>query len=485
MSLGSLRQGAQKVSQNNSGGKGGRGGFFNKLRIPKLTQQLHNMLRPNEPAGDPIMLVKPEQMYDDVYNVDEQGKWTGAKGDALHVLIHQVKGKNKQGKDKFDDFACTCGPNAHAPQQCVGCQQNDSGNKAVSGSRQQWAFNVKHLVPYHEVPLVDQKTNQFVTKKDKPNEYVMVMRQCQTGTPSERLYNMENGQVQPCEYCQRNIPVLYGSPKAYVLGKNHLEELLKIDATLENTCANCMTRLIKVAFSCSRCNQDILDLSNSQYTNEQLKNFADTPQQCRSCGNVDKPRPMYDCGYDPSGMYRVPNGCPENVTPRPLSIFDVVFYVHKEGEDTQSKLVISPPIPRQHFRTMTGQTDLEQWLKTPHLSRTFNLPDMFKPLSMDEQAKICGVPNPYAQQQPQYGQYPGPQPQGYQPPPVQQYGAPPPQYPAPQQQQMPQPGYQQPQQQYPQQGYQQPMPQQQPGYPPQPQQGPPGAPFSGRPDYGK
>jgi len=491
MSLGSLRQGAQKFSQNNKG-SGSKGGYFNKWRPPKLTPQIQNMLRANEMPGDPILLVRPEVFYDDLYDVDEQGNWKGTKGEALHVVTHQVKG-NRNGKPSFDDFTCTAGANAHAPQPCVGCSTNDSGNKAVGGGRQQWAFGMKHLVPYHEVPLLDKKTNQFVTKKDKPNEYVMVMRQCQTGTPSERAYHMENGRVKSCEHCDRNIPVLFGAPKVLQVGKTGLDELMKVDAQLESTCANCMTRLIKMAYTCSQCGSDLLDLAaNSQLTNEQLKQYQESPQQCR-CGFVGLPKPQYDCGFDPSGMYRVQGGCPENVTPRPLSIFDCVVYLHREGEDTQSRIIISPPIPKQHFRTSTGQPDLEQWLKSPHLVKSFDLLGMFKGLTTDEQAKICNVPNPYAQQQAGYGQYPQqgqygqppqqgmapgqyqPQQQGY--PPAPQYGAP-----APQQQ-----GWQQPQQpQGPPNQWQQPAPAQ--PYPQQPQgqpQMPPGTPFSGRPNFGK
>lgn len=482
MGIGSLRQGAQRFTENNNSGKGGggKGGFFNKLRIPTLSDDLRKVLYNNEQPGEPIMLVKPENLYDDVYNVDQQGNWTGAKEAALHVVTHQVQ-TVMNGKPKYDDFPCTAGANPHAPQHCVGCQQNDSGNKSVGNGRQQWVFNVKHLVAYHEIPLLDRKTNQIVYKKEKPSEPVLILQQCWNSTPAERLYRMKNGQIQQCEYCQKGIPQTYGAPKVYVLGKNHLDELLRVDNHLEQTCANCMTRLIKTAFVCGQCGNDLLDLANAQLINDQIKQYAETPQRC-NCGHVALPVPTYDCGFDPNGMYKVPNGCPESVTPRPLSIFDCVFYVHREGKDTQSKLVVSPPVPIQHFRTITGQADLIQWLKSPQLARTFNLLDMFKPRTLDDQAKICGVQNPYQAQAPQHQQYPGqPQQQGFAPG---QYGAPQPQqYGAPQQPpQAPQYGVQQP-------GFppQPGFPQQQPQWqqPAQPQYPQPNVPFSGRPDFGK
>lgn len=489
MGIGSLRQGAQKVSQNNSnkGGSGGKGGFFNTLRITKLTPALQGMLRPNEPAGDPIMLVRPEVPYDDVYDIDEQGNWKGTKGDAHHHLSHEFK-FFKDGKERFGDFICTAGPNPHAPQPCVGCSVSDSGNKAIGNSRQKWGFNVKHLVAYHEVPLLDRKTGQIKYKNDKPGEPIMVLEACRNGSPGERLYAATNRKS--CEYCQRNLPQTYGAPKVWVLGKGHLEELLKVDTHLEQTCANCMTRLLKVAFACVQCGNDTLDLATqTQATNEQIQHYASNPQQCGHCHFVGIPKPVYECGFDPNGMYKVPNGCPDNVTPKPLSIFDCVFYVHKEGEGTQTKVIVSPPIPIQHFRTLTGQADLLSWLKQPHLQRTFNLIDMFKSVSLDEQAKLCGVPNPYAAQQPpQFQQYPqgAPQQQGFAPgqqafggPPQapQQYGQP-----APQQFGVQQPGYPPQNPQWSQNNGPQ-VPQ--PGMGNQPQFPQPGQPFSGRPDFGK
>ncbi len=473
MGLGSLRQGAQKVSQNNTKDKGGRGGYFNKLHVPKLTPALQNLLRPNEDPGTAVILELPAKLYDDVYDTDDQGNWRGTTGAALHVLIHEIQ-TSKNGKPWRESIVCTAGPNPHAPKPCVGCFQNDAGNKSVGGSRQQWAFNVKHLAPYHEVPLVDRKNGQIVMKKDKPNEPVMVLEACQVGSPSERLFNMENGHFQPCEYCQRNIPLIYGAPKVYVLGKNHFEELLKVNDHLEQTCANCLTRLVKVAFDCATCGNELLNLANTQFVNEQIKQYGESPQQC-GCGFTGLPRPIYECGFHPSGMYKVPNGCPQNVEPRPLSIFSTVLYLHKEGDGTQSKLIVSPPIPIQHFRTATGNADLDQWLKLPHLSRTFNLHDMFKPMSTDEQAKKCGVADPYAAQQPQYQQYPAQQPQGVAPGqfvPAQQYGTLQPGYP-------PQQAF--PQQQQPMQGNVAPSFPQQPMQP----QMPPGMPFTGRPNFGK
>lgn len=464
MSLGSLRQGAQKVSNNSgSGSKGGKGGYFNKLRVTKLTPELQGVMYANENPGDPILFVQPQTLYQDLYDTDETGTPRGTVGPAYHILTHQVQGINN-GKKTFADFVCTAGPNPHAPQPCVGCHAVDSGNKSVGNARQQWAFNVKHLVPYHEVPLVDYKTKAIKYRKDKPNEPVLVLQQCQTGTPSERLYRAQRGpngvQITPCEHCQKGIQLIYGAPKVFVLGKSHLENLLSVDQTLEATCAHCMTRLIKTGYHCGSCNTELLNLSKStSMTNSDVADYAARPQQC-NCGHVGLTKPKYLCGYDPSGMYALPNGpCGQT---RPLSIFDCVMYIHKEGESVQSKLIVGPPIPKHMFATSTGQADLDQWLKMPHLVKTFDLQDMFKPLATDEQAKICGIANPYAQQGQQYGAYPGQQQQWQAPP--QNPGMPPQQ---PQYQSYP-----------PQAGYAQ-----QPQLPTAPSI--PGTPFSGRPDYNK
>jgi DNA-directed RNA polymerase subunit RPC12/RpoP len=467
MSLSNLRQGAMKVtSQANSGkGGGGKGGFFNKWRPPKLTDQLKAVLRPQEMAGDPIILVKPEQLYDDVYDTDDYGNPRGAKTEALHILLHQIK-TLRNGKERFEEFVCTAGPNPHAPQPCIGEVCIDQGNTHVSPARQNWAFNIKHLVPYHEVPLIDKKTNTIVMKKDK-NEPVLVLQQCEIGTPDmkSRHYNYQTREF-TCQYCASNMPFVFGAPKVYQLGKKHLEELLKTSEQVETTCAHCMTHLIKVSYDCARCGTMLLDVARSGRTNEELKQLAQTTIQC-TCGHAGTSKIKYKCGYDPTGMYQISDGCAsQNKEPEPMSIFDCVVFIYRQGEQQQSEIVVSA-IPQKRFNDPTTNKPLD--LNLPHLSKTFDLNRMYAPLDIAKQAEICGVQNPYApQQQQMFAPYPN-QPTGGMP--QQQGGYPNPYGQPPQQTQLPYPS-QQPQQQG---NYQQPAQQNQ--FP----QG--GVPFSGRPNY--
>lgn len=460
MGLQSLRQGAQSAQNSGRGKKGWRkGNFYAKWKPPKKTQNLINKLRPNEPVGDPIILV--EGAYADPYDLDASGQPTIQA--AKHFYEHSIA-KMVNGQERFDSFVCSAGPNPHTPQPCVGCSEVDRGqNKSVGQARQQWAFNIKHLVPYHKVPLVDKQTKQIVYKTNngqKTNEPVMITRQCNNGTPERRSFE------KPCEYCQQGAPIQWGDVRVYQLGKNHLDALLAIDQELQTKCAGCGTRVLVTGYDCEGCGNVVIDLAQMQVTNEQLDAYLKNPYQCQ-CGKVAKLKPIYDCGYDPSGMAKVQGGCPDSVEPRPMSIFDVVVFLNREGEGQQTKVVVSTPIPKQMFRTPDGRTldqisaDLDKGL--------FNLDEMYKEPATDEQSQALNIPNPYAQS-PGYASYGGQSlpPQGGQPNWNQQ-------------------GYQQPQQGYQQQPAQQGYQQPQPGYPQQPQQQPqyPNIPMPGRPNFGK
>jgi hypothetical protein len=474
MSMDGLRQGAKQI--NSGKGKGAiRSSYYARWKPPQLNDSILKNMTPDETRGiqvaEPIVLIKAD--YEDLYQkVDENGHPLTAPviQPAYRFREHTfaVTVKPRGGGRPFQSYrtiVCSAGVDQHAPQPCVGCYYNDHGEKCAP--RDQWAFNIAHLAWYHMKPLV--KDNQVVFKKDKPGEPVMVKDECLT-------HNMENivraradqylpqgqGRSKACEACQQQAEFIWGDHRILQVGKGQLENILAFDDELAKTCANCNTNLITVAYVCKRCQEDVLDVASSGFTNAQLKQFADSPVQCR-CGNVDRPAPMYDCGYDQKMNKLQDRGCPENVDPRPLSIFDVVLWVQREGEATKSEIVIKSWTPISQFAMPDGSLSpdgrpLSEVLKDI-VGRTYNMVEMYSPQKLDEQAKTIDHQDPYASQQQQYssyGQQPGHNPQpgygppqgGMAPPPGQQYAPGPQQHqPYPQQQghqpaypNMPQPG---------------------------------------------
>lgn len=507
MSLAGLRRSAQKM---NGGGKSkGKGGFYANWSPPSFDKIVGDVTPQEAPhVAEPIVLIEGE--YADPYNLD---KVTGQPETqaAFHYRYHRYTSMY-QGKKQFRMMSCLRGPDSHNPKQCVVCLLTD--NKELDeknfGARSGWVFNIAHLVPYHVQPLM--KGNQIQMKKDNSGP-IMVDRECRHGTIGQRVYARKMNK--PCEGCQQQVQAKLGSHRYWQVGKGHLDALIDFnDKTLSKVCFYTNTGIIQIGFCCSRCSTRSMDIAASGYTNEQIKNFTETPQRCTKCGHAGLPTPEYESGYVEGGYskiqgFQMPNG-PDGqpLKARPLNLYDVVLWVQREGESTDSKPVVTRWCRLTKFATQNGDVDITAYVNETIVPNPFDFDDLFT-IDTERQAKFLDRANPYAaatQQQnfARYGQLPA---GGYagptMPPPQPTFGAPampgfnPQQHPAqqgfppgvamppPQQPQYAPQGYpQQPPQGYPQQMPQQeqapiaaPYPQQQPFPPPnQPTQAQPAQP---------
>jgi hypothetical protein len=443
-----LRRGAQNVN-NGKGGKGGRRGFYARWKPPYMADALKPFLAapPSEESfmgvSEPIVLLKGE--YQDLYAKDEQGNpiipppVTEGYHYRAHTFNVMVPGKNNQkGYTQFRDITCSAGPEAHAPQPCVGCHSNDHGMEGRP--RDQWAFEIVHLGWYHQSPLV--KDNQVQMKRNS-NEPVLVKNECDSQRKSNQIQGRAHRsdprnwkEPYVCEGCQGQHPYAWGDHRTLQIGKNHLVNLLDVNDKIGQKCATCGTIILRIAFDCGnpQCDNELLDVVSAGWTNEQLDQFSKMPCQCQKCGYQGFPVPAYSCGFN-ENFRRVQDECQDPVQ---MSFWDCVLWVQREGESKDSELIITRVDPISTFVTPDGRP-LADHLKEIAKDR-FNLVEMYKPDSLEEQAKRLFVQNPWAAPQQQYGQYPGQQPQqgGYQQP--GQYGGAPQQGGYPQQQG----GYQQP-----------------------------------------
>jgi hypothetical protein len=490
-SMGGLRRGAAQL---NKGGGGGarRVSYYARFKPPQANKDILAYLTPDETRGiqlaEPVVFLAGE--YEDIYQrTDENGQPLPGPvfSEALRVRMHTfpVGGQSRSGQkyNRFIDITCSAGPESHAPQPCLGCHSVDKGESV--GAKDQWIFNIAHLAWYHEMPLM--KEGQIAMRKDGKGP-VMIKNECQSykmlNIAFQRMDQQKRGQSQarPCEGCAQNAKFIWGEHRLIQVGKNQLNNILDMDSELAKSCMNCGTGVITVGYDCEKCSTEMLDVAKSGWTNAQIKQFSETVYQCQKCGHSGRPMPAYECGYDLRTMQKIPGGCPDNVEPRPLGIFDVVMWIQREGDSTQTEMVVKQWTPISRFTLPDGRLSgtednkpLGEALQTI-VPTLFDLKKMYAPQSLDDQAKAVKRPNPYAQQQQQYQAYGQPQ-QNYGPgaPPPQAYGpVGQPQGYAPQQPQQPQQWGPPPQQQQP----QQPQPQQ----PPQqlgPSYGPPGT----RPNY--
>lgn len=497
MSMDGLRKGASNLNTG-KGKSSSRPAFYARWKPPQIvigagmgkyrtTFDLKPFLSPPPheeskiEAAEPIVLI-PGQ-YEDIYAVDGNGAriLPPPIQEGLHLRAHNfnvfMKPRNPQekGYNTFRELYCSAGPDPHAPQPCIGCYEGDHGADKSTRARDSWVFNMAHLAWYHLVPVV--KDGQVQMKKDQSGP-IMNKIQC-TSHRMENVYlgrAVQAGRVspdiakkhKPCEGCQQQAEWSWGDHRVLQLGFKHLKNLFEIDDKVGKQCINCGTSILRIAFDCEKCAGELLNLAQVSWTNDQIDQYMKMQQQC-NCGHIGLPKSAYECGFD-ENFNQVAQPCDN---PQKTTIFDCVLWVQREGESTDSEIVVKRVELISDYKTQ-DQRPLDDHLKEI-VKEPFDLVEMYKPDDLDDQAKTIQKPNPYAQQQQQYTGY-GQQPGGYAPP------------------GQPGPGYQ-PQQGYPQgpgpSGYATPQPTQQYQPPGSPQQGPSpagpqaGYPQTGRPNYGR
>ncbi len=471
MSLNGLRRNANKSG---GGGKNrSKGGYYANWTPPSF-DKIQGKITPLEAphVAEKIVLIEGE--YTDPYNPLPSGQPSTSA--AYHLRFHRYMAR-WQNKQIPKNITCTRGADPHNAQPCVPCMMTDNKewDEKNHGARSNWIFNIAHLEPYHEMPYMKNGQIQNKTGGGGP---IMVDKICRNGTVAERVYSRTANK--PCEGCAANAPQKLGSHRYWQVGKGHLNDLLDFNKkTLGKVCFYTNTGVVQIGYTCSKCSGRILDIATSGATNEQLEQFEQSAQRCAACGNVDMPLPEYESGWDERGFSKIPNfqmpvgpdGKPYKS--RPLTLFDVVLWVQREGENTDSKTVITNWCRLTQYPTAQGPMDITQFVNDTLVPKTFDFDDMFA-MTTDDQSKTLDRPNPYsaAAQQQNFNRYNQP-------------GQP--MYPTVPQQQ-PNPGFGYPQPGYPQQqpGFPQPQPQQYPAYPPQPQQQPQpplGTPYPQQPAY--
>lgn len=397
MSLSGLRTAASRMGGTKSKGKGG---YYAKLTPPSLTKDI-GKLTPAEvhQYAEPIVFIEGE--YADAFD-------NGTIQAAFHKRFHRYT-HHHQGGTSYRTMTCTCGPDPHAPQPCLGCLKIDQKewDEKTYGARSAWTFNVAHLVPYHEMPYVKQGQIQY--RDNDTSKPIMITRQCNMGTVANALYWGPKGRNKQCEGCSQGAQAKIGGHRYIEVGKNHLYNILDFaDSTLKRVCQTCNTGLIETGFYCKHCRNIVLEIASSGFTNDQLKEFSENPSACRHCGQTDVPVTTYDCGYDDKGISKVAQTC---ANPTPLTLFDVVIWIQREGEGTQSAISIPRwcRLTEAPFGENQAPIDITSNIKDI-VPNVFDFEELFGTTTAD-QAKALNCADPYGAQpqQQNFHSYGGPQ----------------------------------------------------------------------------
>lgn len=361
MAITDFRRRARSIVQHSKKQKNtSKNNFWLRWRPPKMDPSKHT-----GPVAEPIVFLDAE--YVDPYESILEGE--EVKQPFFHFKEHMFK----LGPKDFRSLTCSAGVDPHSAQPCVGCHQVDNGAK--SPARDQLAFNIAHLVPYHRIPYVK---NGSIVKREN-GEPVMITVQCDGAG---------------CENCATNAETKFGEHKFMQVGTGHLNNILSWDSKVSNFCANCSTGVKILGYACSGCTGHLFDAGSSGMKEEELVEFSKSPVKCPHCGETNMPLEILDCGYDPMGNKLAGRGCEQPGMTKRLSLFDVVLYLQREGEGKDSRMVDVSWIPKDSFPTPDGRP-LDEHLKEI-VPEPFNFEEMFQPLSLDEQAGLLGVANPYS-----------------------------------------------------------------------------------------
>lgn len=333
-------------------------------------------------APKAIILTSTNEGYTSMLN-NEKKSWLEGK---KHVGFHL-----ENGQEKYPWVVCSQGTDERNKQPCVGCAYQVKIAPQCRKEKKQniWnpkifaAFNVIHLDWYRKEIRVDAEGNP-VTFNDIPQ------------------YNTVK-----CNYSDENA--YYGHLLKLVLSNNHYKTLtLEIAKDLFWTCDGCGTGLTTKRVYCPSCNANLLEESNLNRDNVaywMLNQFF-----C-SCDYQGYPKEDLECGYDPEGQTKKKRKypCPYE-KPERMDLFNCVLVIKKTGEQTSSKIELveaysfnpdsdiawTPPTDKQDNILFDGNA--EHVIKSVVERREGKLYDLekdFSPLSIELQAQILKVENPF------------------------------------------------------------------------------------------
>jgi hypothetical protein len=310
--------------------KGWGGNFRDRLDLPKG-------------AATPILLCPGDYEDTDPEAIEENG------GEPPHFhydhrLFHNYKW-NEGKKQRFMKDPCTATWQQYRDRQghnsCIGCHLKKHGDKRV-GNSEQYSLNVIHLSMYQKVPLTDRegKTRRFEHDGDhhKRGDPILGWKHITAARDlKEAKANLEDG---------LDDGTLAMWRKKYIqVGPSHRTQIELIADYAEQFC-RCGGELTPSSFFCAGCGDELCDVEDSNMEPEDVQRYAAERQRCDGCGAWEEPAKEYTC-----------NECDDPIA---LEFYEVVAYVRKTGEGTDTTIDIKKVVPIYDFEFPDGSS-LCEW----------------------------------------------------------------------------------------------------------------------------
>ena len=315
-----LRRSVLASKSRRKGGKGGwRGSWKDRFDIPKAEET-------------DILLTRGE--YPNPDDIDEKS----GEPNLAHFHTCKTHGVKLKPKGEGSYYSARCNMDA-GQEDCLLCMKKEQGDRRIT-DRATFSFNVLHLALYKQVPLVrDGKVVKY-DEGDKRGEPIMTWEQVEK--PKDRKEIMAH-----LDEMLKNGEVAMFKKKYIECGSGHRDELSMIQDMAAKNC-KCGGKLKPVRFSCEGCEEILADVEDDDMSAKEVARFAESREKCKDCGHVGIPVPESIC-----------DSCKH---PEPLTAFDVVATVKKEGEGASSHIVVKSVTPLDRYMLPTEEYLIE-WEK--------------------------------------------------------------------------------------------------------------------------
>lgn len=382
-----FRRSAMANSQQKPKGGGGGGGWYDNYRLPHGN-------------ATPFVIINAEYIDPnpppETVEFGPDGKPLPVKNIFFKFQQHTRK-IFKNGKEYFPKETCSQGHDPHNPKPCAGCMAQDMGDKSVTRS-ERFAFGIVHLTPYHRHPYIDYKTGQVRMRQDNSGP-VFTYSECEGRTcnfcrvKSGQPPVLQHGESFP--YNPNDITTEFGHRRYIEVGKNHLANLQAWDLQISSQCsaliynqqgqliARCSQQLTRESYNCSQCGSVLIDLATDPRSDKELEMVAAKPYVCLKCQKRVWLKEVVSCEMCASAGRQFSQ----------LGLKDVVLWGKRQGEGTQSQLFLQqfqtieefqrtlPP----HIQQLLGGKSVQDVIE--ELSEPFDFDNIFRPRSLEEQAK--------------------------------------------------------------------------------------------------
>lgn len=186
--------------------------------------------------------------------------------------------------------------------ECVPCYNMNEGIPSVRVSRN-FAFNAIRPGYFHKVPGPN-----INPRTKKP--YMEWVR-CQGKN---------------CKHCKALVKKEYGLRVYWPMGIRFAEQLMAYEETKLSMVCKCGDALHIEGFTCSKCEECVVDLESDPMDDEQITAFRSQERACPYCGHVD--------------LYVAQRSCETCGSAEGLTLWDVILEVTRTGDGTDSSLMI-------------------------------------------------------------------------------------------------------------------------------------------------